>query len=75
MLDHDACDKLERWFNDRWDDRWSIDISDELVQVIEESWARETTIQPYHVYADTLADRETVERFYDTALHRRVPGA
>jgi DNA replication protein DnaC len=50
ILDHDACDKLERWFNDRWDDRWAIDISDELVQVIDESWARETAILPYHVY-------------------------
>src|SRR6266511_1777733 len=50
VLDHDACAKLERWFNDRWDDRWSIDISDELVQVIDESWASETQIPPYHVY-------------------------
>ncbi len=50
VLDHDAADKLERWFNDRWDDRWSIDISDELVQVIEESWAREEAIPPYHIY-------------------------
>jgi Helicase conserved C-terminal domain/PLD-like domain len=50
VLDHDACDKLERWFNDRWEDRWSIDISDELVQVIEESWAREEAIPPYHIY-------------------------
>jgi superfamily II DNA or RNA helicase len=50
VLDHDACDKLERWFENRWNDRWAIDISDELVQVIEESWARETAIPPYHVY-------------------------
>jgi superfamily II DNA or RNA helicase len=50
VLDHDACDKLEAWFNDRWDDQWSIDISDELVQVIEESWASETEIPPYSVY-------------------------
>jgi SNF2 family DNA or RNA helicase len=50
VLDHDACDKLERWFNDRWEDRWSIDISDELVQVIEQSWASEIEIPPYHVY-------------------------
>lgn len=50
VLDHDACDKLERWFDERWTDRWSIDISDELVQVIEESWAREEAIPPYHVY-------------------------
>jgi DNA replication protein DnaC len=50
VLDHDACDKLEHWFEDRWNDRWAIDISDELVQVIGESWARETAIPPYHVY-------------------------
>jgi Helicase conserved C-terminal domain/PLD-like domain len=50
VLDHDACDKLERWFNDRWVDRWSVDISNELIQVIEESWAREDAIPPYHIY-------------------------
>lgn len=50
VLDHDACDKLEHWFRDRWEDRWSIDISDELIAVIEESWAREELIPPYHVY-------------------------
>ncbi len=22
VLDHDACQKLEKWFEDRWDDRW-----------------------------------------------------
>src|SRR5439155_16831517 len=39
-----------QWFEDRWDDRWCIDISAELVQIIEESWARETLIPPYHIY-------------------------
>jgi SNF2 family DNA or RNA helicase len=50
VLDHDACQKLAKWFEDRWGDRWCIDISDELVQIIEESWARETLIPPYHIY-------------------------
>lgn len=50
VLDHDACHKLARWFEDRWNDRWCIDISDELVQIIEESWAREALIPPYHIY-------------------------
>lgn len=50
VLDHDACQKLARWFEDRWEDRWCIDISQELVQIIEESWARETLIPPYHIY-------------------------
>jgi superfamily II DNA or RNA helicase len=50
VLDHDACQKLAKWFEDRWDDRWCIDISDDLVRIIEESWAREDLIPPYHIY-------------------------
>ena len=48
--DSDACRKLEKWFEERWNDRLCIDISDELVEIIEESWAREALIPPYHIY-------------------------
>ncbi len=50
VMDRDACDKLAQWFENRWSDRWCIDISDELAQIIEESWAREELIPPYHIY-------------------------
>ena len=50
VLDHDACDKLAAWFEERWHDRWSVDISDELAAIIEESWARERLIPPHHIY-------------------------
>lgn len=50
VKDDDACQKLEQWFEDRWNDRWCLDISDELVQVINESWAREDLVPPYHIY-------------------------
>ena len=30
VLDHDACNKLAKWFEDRWKDNWCIDISEEL---------------------------------------------
>ncbi|HEU5383904.1 MAG TPA: helicase-related protein [Ktedonobacteraceae bacterium] len=50
VLDYDACQKLARWFEDRWIDRWCLDISDALATIIEESWARETVISPYHIY-------------------------
>lgn len=50
VLDSDACNKLARWFEERWDDRWCIDISDELVDIINDSWAREEVIPPYHIY-------------------------
>ena len=50
VLDHDAALKLKQWFEDRWNDQYCVDITDELLQIIEESWAREALIPPYHVY-------------------------
>ncbi|MCG8622706.1 MAG: SNF2-related protein, partial [Proteobacteria bacterium] len=50
VLDHDACEKLASWFEDRWNDQWCIDISAELAHIIEESWARPTLIPPFHIY-------------------------
>ena len=50
VLDHDACQKLARWFEERWNDRWCVDISQELIKIIKESWAREELIPPYQIY-------------------------
>lgn len=50
VLDHDATSKLAQWFKDRWDDKWCIDITKELIQVIDESWAREECPPPYQIY-------------------------
>ncbi|CAD6557077.1 helicase-related protein [Paraburkholderia metrosideri] len=50
VLEHDACNKLAKWFEDRWEDRWCVDISKELADIIDESWAGERLVPPYHVY-------------------------
>ena len=50
VLDRDACEKLAQWFEDRWHDRWCVDISDALAEIIDESWAREKPIPPHHIY-------------------------
>jgi superfamily II DNA or RNA helicase len=50
IVEQDACQKLAQWFEDRWDDRWCIDISKELVEIIQESWAREDALPPYYIY-------------------------
>ena len=50
VVDHDAALKLTKWFEDRWNDKWCVDISAELVQVIEQSWAREVALPPYYIY-------------------------
>src|SRR2546428_6888096 len=50
VVDYDACQKLAHWFEDRWEARWCVDISQELLEIIEESWARAEAIPPYHIY-------------------------
>ncbi|MBS1504234.1 MAG: NgoFVII family restriction endonuclease, partial [Bacteroidetes bacterium] len=48
VVEQDAAEKLAEWFNNRWDDRWCIDISKELIQIIDESWVKPTI--PYYIY-------------------------
>jgi superfamily II DNA or RNA helicase len=50
VLDHDAAQKLASWFEDRWNDHWCVDITRELIQVIDESWARPESLPPYWIY-------------------------
>jgi superfamily II DNA or RNA helicase len=50
VLDHDACNKLQQWFEGLWTDSWCVDISKELAEIIDDSWAREEPIPPYHIY-------------------------
>ena len=50
VVEGDAAKKLSKWYQDRWEDRWSIDITEELAQIIDESWATEKLYSPYHVY-------------------------
>jgi superfamily II DNA or RNA helicase len=50
VLDHDATHKLAKWFEDRWRDPWCIDITKDLIEAIDGSWAREQPLPPYHIY-------------------------
>ena len=50
VTDFDACQKLKQWFEERWDDRWCLDITEDLIEVIEKSWAREDMLTPYELY-------------------------
>ncbi len=50
VTEQDASRKLQRWFDERWDDQLCLDIGDDLIKIIEASWAGEALISPYHVY-------------------------
>jgi hypothetical protein len=50
VIEHDACEKLAKWFEERWNDRFCLDISQDLVNIINASWARPDLLPPYHIY-------------------------
>lgn len=50
VTDNDASGKLASWFTDRWDDPFSLEITAEIIQLIEESWASDIQPTPYEVY-------------------------
>lgn len=50
VLEQDAANKLAHWFQDRWEDHFCLDISQELAEIITESWAGEKLIPPYYIY-------------------------
>lgn len=50
VLDTDATAKLARWFEDRWDDQFTVPANPDLVGLLDESWASETPLDPYLVY-------------------------
>ena len=80
MLEQDAAHKLQDWFNDRWDDAFCVDVTDELADIIDASWAREMPVPPYHVYlkmAWHLSNeaRAGLDEFRHPSRVRRSPAA
>lgn len=53
FTDSDHVEKLARWFDNRWEDRFCLDITQELIKAIDESWASEQIIPPYYIYLKT----------------------
>jgi superfamily II DNA or RNA helicase len=62
VLDHLGTEKLSKWFDTRWQDRWALDVSDDLATIIETSWAREEPIPPYHIYLNMAYHLSTEAR-------------
>ena len=50
VVDQDAAKKLSDWFQARWEDEYALDVSEDLAELIEQSWAREDFLPPYHAY-------------------------
>ena len=50
VLDHDASRKLHRWFDRLWNDQFALDITPDLIGLLDESWAAERLLDPYLIY-------------------------
>ncbi len=51
--DSDSAEKLSRWFDARWEDRFCVDITKELIEAIDNSWAGKEDVPPYYIYLKT----------------------
>lgn len=74
VYDPDAGKKLESWFENLWNDRFCIDITKDLIDVLENSWARPDSIPPYHVYLKMAyhLSREAREGLSEYSISRRL---
>jgi Superfamily II DNA and RNA helicases len=50
FANEDETTKFYNWFCDRWEDKFCIDITQELIDVIDNSWAADKDIPPYYIY-------------------------
>ena len=62
VLDHLGTEKLSKWFDARWGDRWALDVSEDLATIIETSWAREDAVPPHHIYINIAYHLSTEAR-------------
>ena len=50
VVDWDGTKVLAKWFEDRWNDRYTMEITADLITLIEDSWAGDKQPTPYEVY-------------------------
>jgi superfamily II DNA or RNA helicase len=50
ITERDAATKVSGWFQDLWEDRWSLPVDDAVLRIIEESWAAPVPRSPYEVF-------------------------
>lgn len=53
IADKDNTKKLADWFDEHWNDPQCLDITEELLNVIDNSWAGQQDLKPYYIYMKT----------------------
>src|SRR5699024_8412105 len=50
VQDSDATAKLAAWFDEQWEDPFSLPITEEIIELIANSWAEQGQPTPFEVY-------------------------
>lgn len=74
VVDHQGSQVLSSWFEDLWNDKFSREISTELLDLLDESWATTKTRRPYEVYLKVCYDlsRDVREGLAEYSLEGRI---
>ncbi|MBQ9693162.1 MAG: helicase [Kiritimatiellae bacterium] len=48
--DPDDGEKFKEWFENRWEDTFSLDITEDLCKILDECWASANKPTPYEIY-------------------------
>ena len=62
-----------RWFAERWDDLLSVDITRDLIEVLDESWASINGPTPYEIYLKIMYHLSREARLGATEYHLPPP--
>ncbi|WP_456308248.1 type IIL restriction-modification enzyme MmeI [Rhodococcus erythropolis] len=82
VLETNGAQALAEWFEDRWNDKFSREVTADLLTMLDESWARKEPRRPYpgmslaRLYDpvamsdDLIAAHSTLDRFVDQLFGR-----
>lgn len=71
--DYHDNQKYAKWFNDRWNDHYSVDITEKLIEVLDESWASVNGPTPYEVYLKIMYHLSREARHGVSSYHLPSP--
>jgi superfamily II DNA or RNA helicase len=76
VLDNQGAADLARWFEDRWNDRFSLDVTDDILDLIDESWAAPSPRRPYDVFLKLCYDlsRDVRDGLAEYSVPQQIAG-
>ena len=66
-------EKYAKWFDDRWNDKFSVDITKDLIDALDASWASVEGPTPYEVYLKIMFHLSREARKGVTEYHLPAP--